>query len=295
MARKVQSVPMAQTFLQKLTNFLPRRYRRGIAIVPVVRLTGVIGFSTPLSPGMTLASISRTLDRAFAIKQARTIALVVNSPGGSAVQSHLIHARIRSLAEEHKKKVIVFVEDVAASGGYMIAAAADEIIADPSSIVGSIGVISASFGFDKLIKRFGVDRRVYTAGDRKMMLDPFQPEKEDDVRRLKAAQRTIHEQFIALVKGRRGKKLKGADKNLFSGEFWTAPDAEKLGLIDGLGELRGTLRARFGKDVVVRLVQPPSGWLGRRVPGIGSTADADWAATLITAIETRAIWGRFGL
>jgi signal peptide peptidase SppA len=287
---------MAQTILQRMTNFLPRRYRRGVAFVPVVRLTGVIGFTTPLSPGMTLASVSRTLDRAFSIKQARAVALVVNSPGGSAVQSHLIYARIRSLAEEHKKKVMVFVEDVAASGGYMIAAAADEIIADPSSIVGSIGVISASFGFDKLIKRFGVDRRVYTAGERKMMLDPFQPEKEDDVRRLKTTQRTIHEQFIALVKGRRGKKLKGTDKNLFSGEFWTAPDAEKLGLIDGLGDVRGTLRTRFGKDVVIRLIQPPSGWLGRRVPGIGSAAaDPDWAATLITAIETRVMWARFGL
>jgi signal peptide peptidase SppA len=286
---------MAQTFLQRMTNFLPRRYRRGVAFVPVVRLTGVIGFSTPLSPGMTLASVSRTLDRAFSFKHAKAVALVINSPGGSAVQSHLIHARIRALAEERKKKVIVFVEDVAASGGYMIAVAADEIIADPSSIVGSIGVISASFGFDKLIKRFGVDRRVYTAGARKMMLDPFQPEKADDVKRLKATQRTIHEQFIALVKGRRGKKLKDSNKDLFSGEFWTGPDAEKLGLIDGIGDLRGTLRARFGKDVVLRLVQPPSGWLGRRAPGIGSAADQDWATTLITAVETRALWARFGL
>ena len=286
---------MAQNILQKLTNFLPRRFRRGVPVVPVVRLTGVIGFTTPLSPGMTLASVSKTLERAFSIKQAKVVALSINSPGGSAVQSHLIHGRIRALAEQHKKKVIAVVEDVAASGGYMIATAADEIIADPSSIVGSIGVISASFGFDKLIKRFGVDRRVYTAGERKMMLDPFQPERKDDVKRLKAAQQVIHEQFIALVKGRRGKKLKGADKTLFSGEFWTAPEAKKLGLIDGLGDLRGTLRARFGKDVEIRLIQPQAGWLGRRVPGIGSAAEPDWAATLISAIETRAIWARFGL
>jgi ClpP class serine protease len=177
----------------------------------------------------------------------------------------------------------------------MIASAADEIIADPSSIIGSIGVISASFGFDKAMKRIGIDRRVYTAGDRKMMLDPFQPEKEEDVKRLKATQLGIHEQFIALVKTRRGRKLKGADKMLFSGEFWTAPDAEKYGLIDGLGDLRGTLRSRYGKNVIIHLIQQPTGWLGRRVPGVGSEAPADWAATLITAIETRAMWSRYGL
>lgn len=285
---------MTRTIMQRLNQFLPRRLRRGIPIVPVVRLTGVIGYATPLSPGMTVASVSKMLERAFAIKKAKAVALVVNSPGGSAVQSHLIHLRIRSLAEEHKKKVFVFVEDVAASGGYMIASAADEIFADPSSIVGSIGVVSAGFGFDKLIKRLGIDRRVHTAGDRKMLLDPFQPEKAEDVKRLKSAQQAIHEQFIALVKERRGKKLKGAERTLFSGEFWTAGEAEKHGLIDGLGDLRGTLRERFGKKVMIRLIPPPTGWFGRRAPGVWE-AQSDWATTLVTALETRAIWARYGL
>jgi ClpP class serine protease len=177
----------------------------------------------------------------------------------------------------------------------MIASAADEIVADPSSIVGSIGVVSASFGFDQLMKKVGIERRVYTAGEKKMMLDPFQPENPDDVKRLRAAQQEIHRRFISLVKERRGKKLKGADKMLFSGEFWTASEAEKLGLIDALGDLRGVLRERFGKKVSIKLVQPPAGWFGRRAPGVEWDARGDWAATLISAIEARSLWSRYGL
>jgi signal peptide peptidase SppA len=244
---------------------------------------------------MTLASVSKTLERAFSVKQAKAVAIVINSPGGSPVQSHLIFQRIRSLAEEHKKKVFVFVEDVAASGGYMIACAGDEIFADPSSIAGSIGVVSASFGFHKLINKIGIERRVYTAGEKKVMLDPFQPENAEDVKRLKAAQKEIHAMFISLVKERRGKKLKVPDKTLFSGEFWTGGESVKLGLVDGIGDLRATLRARYGKKVAIRLISPPSGWLGRRVPGIGNEFGNDWAATLISSLEARTIWARYGL
>ena len=286
---------MTQTILQRLNALLPKRWRRGAALITVVRLSGVIGYSTPLSPGMSLSSVSKTLERAFSVKKAKAVAIVINSPGGSPVQSHLIFQRIRSLAEEHKKKVFVFVEDVAASGGYMIACAGDEIFADPSSITGSIGVVSASFGFNKLIAKIGVERRVYTAGEKKMLLDPFQPEDADDVKRLKAAQREIHAMFIALVKERRGKKLNAPEKTLFSGEFWTGGESEKLGLVDGIGELRGTLRARYGKKVAIRLVSPPSGWFGRRVPGIGNSFGNDWAASLISAIEARFFWSRYGL
>jgi signal peptide peptidase SppA len=286
---------MAKTFMQRLAGFMPRRFRRDAILVTAVRLTGPIGFSTPLTPGMTLASVAKTLERAFSVKQAKAVAIIVNSPGGSPVQSHLIHQRIRSLAEEHKKKVLVFVEDVAASGGYMIAAAGDEIFVDPSSIAGSIGVVSASFGFHKLLAKIGIDRRVYTAGEKKMMLDPFQPEDADDVKRLKAAQKEIHALFISLVKERRGKKLKAPDKTLFSGEFWTGADAEKLGLVDGVGELRGTLRSRYGKNVAIKLVSPPSGWFGRKVPGIGQEFTGDWAATLISSLEARSLWARYGL
>jgi signal peptide peptidase SppA len=286
---------MAQSFLERFAQLLPRRLRRDVPLVTVVRLSGVIGYTTPLSPGMTLASAAKTLERAFSFKQAKAVAVVINSPGGSPVQSHFIYQRIRSLAEEHKKKVIVFVEDVAASGGYMIACAGDEIVADPSSIVGSIGVISASFGFNELIQKIGIERRVYTSGDKKMMLDPFQPENPDDVKRLKSAQKDIHALFIALVKESRGKKLKATDKTLFSGEFWTGGAAEKLGLVDALGEIRGTLRAKFGKKVAIRLISPPTGWFARRAQGVGWDAQSDWPGALISALEARALWSRFGL
>src|SRR6202161_2849265 len=199
-----------------LRPLVPRRFRRDVPVVPVVRLTGIIGFSTPLRPGLSLAGLARTLDRAFATRHAAAVALAINSPGGSPVQSHLIFRRIRELAQEHELRVIAFVEDAGASGGYMIACAADEIIADPHSIVGSIGVVGGSFGFDKLIARLGIERRLYTSGEHKAMLDPFLPENAEDVERLKKLQNDIHNGFIALVKTRRGNKLKGPEDELFS-------------------------------------------------------------------------------
>src|ERR1043166_2430105 len=193
--------------VERIRPLLPARLRGGAAVVPVGRMSGVIGFSTPLRPGLTISSIARSLERAFAVRNASAVALAINSPGGSAVQSHLIYQRIRQLAEEHERPVIAFVEDVAASGGYMIACAADEIVCDGSSIVGSIGVVGGTFGFNRLLERLGVERRIYTAGERKVMLDPFLPEKPEDVAHLKAIQHEIHEGFITLVKGRRGAAL----------------------------------------------------------------------------------------
>src|SRR5215469_1856845 len=277
-----------------LRPLLPRRFRGDIPVVPAVRLSGIIGFSTPLRPGLTLAGVARQLERAFTLRHGRAVALLINSPGGSPVQSHLIYLRIRALAEEHKKPVIAFAEDVAASGGYMVACAADEIICDPSSIVGSIGVVGGSFGFAKLIEKLGIERRLYTAGERKAMLDPFLPEKPDDVERLKTVQREIHEDFIALVKERRGPRLKGPENDLFSGEFWTGRKAVELGIADGIGDLRSTLRQRFGEDVVTPLIAPSRGWLGRVQPGVaaadwdGMVGRPDFAAELISALEARA-------
>src|SRR5712675_2687181 len=208
------------TLPDRLMELIPARLRRGAAVVPVVRLSGLIGAVTPLRPGMSLAGVARTLERAFSMKNAKAVALAINSPGGSPVQSRQIYLRIRQLAAEKKLPVLVFVEDVAASGGYMIACAGDEIFCDPSSIMGSIGVVGGSFGFQELIKRIGVERRLYTAGEHKAMLDPFLPENPDDVARLKTIQREIHAIFIALVKQSRSARLKGSDDALFSGEYW---------------------------------------------------------------------------
>jgi signal peptide peptidase SppA len=286
----------------KLMQYLPARFRPGAAVVPVVRLSGVIGAVTPLRPGMTLAGVARVLERAFSYRNAKAVALVINSPGGSPVQSRQIYLRIKQLAAEKKLPVLVFVEDVAASGGYMIACAGDEIFCDPSSILGSIGVVGGSFGFQEAIKRLGIERRLYTAGAHKAMLDPFLPENPDDVVKLKAIQREIHQIFIALVKESRGIRLKGADDTLFTGEYWAGDSAIALGLADGIGDLRSTLRARYGEKVLTPVIAQPtgllSGLLGRRSPGAGQLSAVESMAglpdELISAIETRAIWAKFG-
>jgi signal peptide peptidase SppA len=287
---------------ERAMEWVPARLRRGAALVPVVRLSGLIGAVTPLRPGMSLAGVARTLERAFSMKNAKAVALVINSPGGSPVQSRQIYLRIRQLAAEKKLPVLVFVEDVAASGGYMIACAGDEIFCDPSSIMGSIGVVGGSFGFQELIKRIGVERRLYTAGEHKGMLDPFLPENPDDVARLKAIQREIHALFIALVKQSRGARLKGSDDVLFTGEYWAGETSVSLGLADAIGDLRSTLRARYGDKVVTPLVAPSSGLLsgllGRKSAGAGTLASLDGFAGLpdevISALESRAIWAKFG-
>src|SRR3954452_12561431 len=272
--RAAYDLIMAETGLlektvKMLRSVLPRRFRGDIPVVPVVRLTGVIGFSTPLRPGITLAKVAKQLDLAFAWPRARAVALSINSPGGSAVQSHLVFQRIRQLSAEKEKPVIAFVEDVAASGGYMIACAADEIVADPSSIVGSIGVIGASFGFAKLIEKIGIERRIYTSGTNKAMLDPFLPENPEHVARLKAIQEDIHESFIDLVKSRRGGKLSMSEPALFSGEYWAAKQGIEYGLVDRIGDLRSFLRQRYGDKVETPLVSSGRGLFGRTTPGVG--------------------------
>ncbi len=291
---------LLQRSVQRVKPFLPRRFRGDTPVVPVIRLSGVIGFSTPLRPGLTLSGIARTLERAFAWRNARAVALVINSPGGSAVQSNLVFTRVRQLSVENKLPVLAFVEDVAASGGYMIACAADEIVADPSSIVGSIGVIGASFGFAKLIEKIGVERRIYTAGVNKAMLDPFLPENPEHVERLKAIQEDIHASFIDLVKSRRGAKLTGQDSALFTGEYWAARRGLELGLIDRIGELRSTLRERFGEKVEMPLIAPKRSLFGRTAPGVEAGLDGllsrpGLADEVVSALEARALWARYGL
>jgi serine protease SohB len=267
-------------------------------VVAVLRLAGVIGEgAVPMRPGMTLAGLINQIERAFSMSRVKAVALAVNSPGGAPAQSSLIQRRIRALADEKEIPVIAFAEDVAASGGYWLACAADEIYADESSIVGSLGVISAGFGFPALLERIGVERRVHTAGERKSMLDPFLKENPDDVARLQSLQSDVHEAFKRMVRERRGDRLKAGDDVLFTGEFWTGKRALELGLIDGIGEMTSVLRERYGERVRFRRVDGRRSWLRRRF-GIAPAYRSDpaqWIDGVVTALEHRALWGRFGL
>ena len=272
-------------------------------VVGVLRFDGVIGSMGPLRRGLTLAGSVDAIERAFRLRRLKAVALAVNSPGGSPVQSALIAKRIRDLAEEKDVPVYAFAEDVAASGGYWLALAADEIYAEENSIIGSIGVVSGGFGFAEAIKRLGIERRLHTAGEKKAMLDPFQPEKPSDIKHLKSLQKDIHQSFEAMVRERRGKRLKGKQKELFSGAFWTGTRALEMGLIDGIGDLSGVMRDKFGDKVKLKRVDGKAPFWRRRFgfsgafggsPGI-SGAPEDWAASAIAAIEERLIWNRFGL
>jgi signal peptide peptidase SppA len=285
-----------------LLSYLPASWINRGPLVPVLRFSGPIGVVTPLRPGLSLSTSAAAIDKAFSMRGAKAVAIQINSPGGSPVQSMLIYRRIRALAAEKGLKVYVFAEDVAASGGYLLALAGDEIYADPSSIVGSIGVITATFGLNEMIAKIGVQRRVYTAGKSKDTLDPFLPEKPEDVERIKSLQRDVHAAFIDLVKERRGPKIANAGDELFTGEFWSGKRALELGLIDGLGDVRGKMRETFGDDVRLKLVMPSTSWLRRRRSVFAEAGALDLgflsgelAADLISAIEARALWSRFGL
>jgi signal peptide peptidase SppA len=282
-------------------QMLPAAWTGRGALIPVLRFSGAIGMSTPLRPGLTLSTCAGAIEKAFSMRGAKAVAIQINSPGGSAVQSVLIYKRIRALAEEKGLKVYVFAEDVAASGGYLLAIAGDEIYADASSIIGSIGVVTATFGFNELIDKIGVERRVYTAGRNKTTLDPFLPVKEDDIERVKAIQRDVHAEFIDLVKSRRGARIDKAGEDLFTGEFWSGRKALELGLIDGLGDLRTRMRELYGDEVRFSLVAPSTSWLRRRRGVSAHEGGPDFgfmtgglAADLISAIEARALWSRFG-
>lgn len=273
-------------------------------VVPVIRLAGVIGAGGGAlrgGEGLSLPSLNSSIERAFKTRGAKAVALAINSPGGSPVQSALIGERIRTLAAEHELPVIAFVEDVGASGGYWLALAADEIFADPNSIIGSIGVISAGFGFVDAIEKLGVERRVYTAGQSKSLLDPFRPEDPEGVARLKSIMEDCHANFRAWVSERRGEQLKGEDADLFEGQVWTGKKALEIGLIDGLGHLHGVLKERFGDDLKLPLVTKPKPWWQRRLRmmrtahGVNLTEPRDWIDGALDSLEERALWARFGL
>ncbi|HWI28262.1 MAG TPA: S49 family peptidase [Stellaceae bacterium] len=284
------------SFVDDLLEKLPlERFRNPPPQVAVLRLDGLIAARGPRS--LSLRRLAGAIERAFALRNLKAVALAVNSPGGSPVQSSLISRRVRQLAQEKEVPVVAFAEDVAASGGYWLALAADEIFAEDTSLVGSIGVITASFGFAEALRRLGVQRRLYTAGENKSLLDPFLAEDPKGVERLTALQRDMHESFKDLVRTRRGAKLKAEESMIFSGEVFTGRRALELGLIDGIGDLRGVMRQRYGETVRLRVIEPERrrfGFLGRF--GLPRRADAgDIAADLLARLEERLIWARFGL
>ena len=257
-----------------------------------IRLNGVIGNAGKVKQGIDFAGQEALIKKAFSLKKASCVAITINSPGGSPVQSHMIYNFIRQQAANTKKKVIVFAEDVAASGGYLISCAGDEIYANSSSIIGSIGVISASFGFKDLIKKIGIERRVYTAGKNKSTLDPFVDEKEEDVKRLKSIQLELHADFIKVVEASRGSKLKDPEKNnIFTGEFWTGKTALKIGLIDGIGNADQILKEKFGDKVIIKSFEKPKGFIARKL----SSSIQDPVDRLANIIEEKSMWQKFGL
>jgi signal peptide peptidase SppA len=258
-------------------------------IIAHIKLNGVIGNAGKFKQGIDFAGQEEIIEKAFSLKKATVVAITINSPGGSPVQSHLIYKFIRAQAKKNKKKVMVFAEDVAASGGYLIACAGDEIYANSSSIIGSIGVIYSSFGFTELIKKIGVERRVHTAGKNKSSLDPFQEEKLEDIERLKNIQLDLHKDFIKVVEDSRGVKLKTDGIELFSGEFWAGSKAKELGLIDGLGNANEILKEKFGEDVVIKKFEKPKGWFSKKFSSSINQVDQ-----LASILEERSIWQRYG-
>lgn len=267
--------------------------------VAVIRMSGIIADSGMRRNSISHAKFEDILERAFDTHKLQAVALIINSPGGSPAQSSLLGNEIRSLAEEKEIPVYAFIEDVAASGGYWLACAADEIYAQPSSIVGSIGVISAGFGFQELIAKYGVERRVYTSGKDKGFLDPFQAEKPGDVKRLKVLQSDIHDLFIDWVKDRRGNKLNGADKDIFEGQFWTAVPAMDYGLIDGCGDLKSFCKDKFGEDIKFVEYGPEKGLISGILHGsdarLGTGFSLSLSRDLAETVEERDIWARYGL
>tara|TARA_B100001121_G_scaffold186807_1_gene163113 strand:- start:7259 stop:8065 length:807 start_codon:yes stop_codon:yes gene_type:complete len=259
-------------------------------IVSHIKLNGIIGNVGKFKQGIDFSGQEEIIRKAFSVKKALCVAITINSPGGSPVQSHLIYNFIRQQAKKNKKKVIVFAEDVAASGGYLIACAGDEIFANSSSIIGSIGVIYSSFGFTELIKKIGVERRVHTAGKNKSTLDPFLDEKKEDIERLKNIQLDLHKDFIDVVEQSRGSKLKKSETELFSGEFWSGSKAKNLGLIDGIGDVNQILKEKFGEGVVIKKFEKSKSWLNKKLSSSNEHLDQ-----LTNLLDERSIWQRYGL
>ena len=257
--------------------------------VSSISLSGIIAPNMGRRKGLNLYELDKVIEQAFSVKNLKAVVLQINSPGGSPVQSEMISKRIRDLSEDKNIPVLAFVEDVAASGGYWLACAADEIFASKASIIGSIGVVSSGFGFDKAIKKIGVDRRLYTSGENKAILDPFLPENNDDIKRLKDIQKELHNQFISFVKSRRGSKITNKNKDLFTGAFWSGEKSLELGLTDDYGEMKSVLKQRFGENIKIKEFAPK-----KKFFGFGNLFSGA-IDIFINKIEERISFKKFGL
>ncbi len=281
-----------QTYMEKILDTLKKLVDGFInphAAVAVVRLNGVIGKIGNSRNGINIADLEEPLEKAFKTSNLKAVAITINSPGGSPVQSSIIYTRIRALAKQYNVKVYTYAEDIAASGGYWLLCSGDEIYCNENSIIGSIGVISAGFGFHSLIKKLGIERRVYTEGEAKMTLDPFQPEKEDDIKRLKSVQKDIHDSFINLVKESRALKLKDTEEDIFNGQFWSGKKAVEYGLVDGIAELKEHLRGKFGEKIRFKeIATEKSGFLRKLGLPIGKSQ------SISSMLDEAEMWSRFG-
>lgn len=289
---------LTKTKPKRLLGIVPMFWKKSGVVIPVVTLAGTI-VADNKNNRINIASSGPLLEKAFAVKGAPAVAISINSPGGSPVQSSLVAKRIRQLAEQHKKQVLIFIQDVAASGGYWIAAVGDEIYADNASIVGSIGVISGGFGFEDAIEKIGVKRRIYTAGKNKSTLDPFITPKKAELDRMKAILADMHTVFIDHIKAHRGDKITVSDDELFTGEYWMAGKGIELGLVDAIGDLHSVLKEKYGEKVQLKPVKRSRGMMAMPSFPFGSQIDEELGASiasgLISAAEDRALWARYGL
>jgi signal peptide peptidase SppA len=266
-------------------------------VVAILRLEGVVGKVSTMKSGLTLCSLNKLIEKMFKIERLKAVCLAINSPGGSPVQSELITNRIIELAKEKDIPVYSFIEDVAASGGYWLACAGNKIFASRSSIVGSIGVIAAGFGFHEAIEKLGIQRRVYTQGNNKSVLDPFQPEKESDVKIIKKIQKDIHEHFIDTVKARRGGKITQSDEVIFNGEFWSGQIAADFGLVDGINDLYSFIQEKFGDEVKIEYIEQKQSWFKKRfgVSAVSKEFADNLVGGLVESAEKKLVQSKFDI
>jgi len=286
---------IAKRQISKLEQLFASIFNNSKEVIAVLRLNGVIGKVSTVQSGLTLESLNELIEKAFKIKKLTALCLIINSPGGSPAQSELIAKRIRELAKENKIKIYSFIEDMAASGGYWLACSGDQIYALRSSVIGSIGVVSSGFGFHEAINKLGIERRVYTEGKNKAVLDPFKPINKDDLKIIKNLQKQVYEHFVDYIKTRRVGKLTQQDDILFNGEFWAGQTALDYGLIDGIGDMYGVMKEKFGDNIKFQYLCAKQPWLKKKLGMASKILTDNLADSLISTVENKIINDKFDI